>query len=381
METVLMHTCCAPCSLSCIEPLRSEGIEPVAFWYNPNIHPWKEYEARRDCLLGYAPSIGMAVRVREEYGLRPFVEAVAGDLDHRCGYCYAHRLEETAHYAAQHGFSAFTTTLLASVYQRHDDIAEAAERLARAVRRPVPLPGLPPQLPRREPEGPGAGLLHAEVLRLRLFRGGALRKADRPGPGKICGNRGAGLMFPVSPNTLALVHDFLARSVQPGDLCVDATAGRGRDTALLCRLTGPAGRVLAFDIQPAATAATEALLAAEGLTAEVHLASHADMEQYLPPESVAAMVFNFGRLPGGDPGIVTRAESSLAGIDAGLRLLKPGGIMALALYYGGANGYAERDAILAHLAGLDPRRYSVLCGSWANRSADPPLPVFLWKDT
>ncbi len=55
--------------------------------------------------------------------------------------------------------------------------------------------------------------------------------------------------------------------------------------------------------------------------------------------------------------------------------------MALALYYGGANGYAERDAILAHLAGLDPRRYSVLCGSWANRSADPPLPVFLWKDT
>ena len=131
METVLMHTCCAPCSLSCIEPLRSEGIEPVAFWYNPNIHPWKEYEARRDCLLGYAPSIGMEVRVREEYGLRPFVEAVAGDLDHRCGYCYTHRLEETARYAAQHGFSAFTTTLLASVYQRHDDIAEAAERLAR----------------------------------------------------------------------------------------------------------------------------------------------------------------------------------------------------------------------------------------------------------
>ena len=75
-------------------------------------------------------------------------------------------------------------------------------------------------------------------------------------------------MFPVSPNTLALVHDFLTRSVQPGDLCVDATAGRGRDTALLCRLTGPAGRVLAFDIQPAAVAATEALLAAEGLTAE-----------------------------------------------------------------------------------------------------------------
>ena len=66
METVLLHCCCAPCSLSCIDPLRQEGIEPVAFWYNPNIHPWKEYQARRDCLLNYAPTIGMEVRVQEE---------------------------------------------------------------------------------------------------------------------------------------------------------------------------------------------------------------------------------------------------------------------------------------------------------------------------
>ena len=100
MSSVLMHTCCAPCSLSCIDPLRSEGIEPVAFWYNPNIHPWKEYEARRDCLLAYAPAIDMKVIVDEEYGLRSFVEHVAGDISHRCAYCYHHRLEETARYAA-----------------------------------------------------------------------------------------------------------------------------------------------------------------------------------------------------------------------------------------------------------------------------------------
>ena len=74
MTSVLMHTCCAPCSLSCIDPLRAEGIEPVAFWYNPNIHPWKEYEARRDCLLAYAPTIEMQVIVDEDYGLRTFVE-------------------------------------------------------------------------------------------------------------------------------------------------------------------------------------------------------------------------------------------------------------------------------------------------------------------
>ena len=181
-------------------------------------------------------------------------------------------------------------------------------------------------------------------------------------------------------NTLSMVHEFLKQHVAPGAFCIDATAGKGRDTALLCRLTGESGHVLAFDIQPDAITQTKALLAAEGLTADVILDSHARMEQYAAPETVDCVVFNFGRLPGGDPGIVTRADSSIAGIDAGLRLLKPGGVMALALYYGGANGYAERDAILGHLAGLDPKRFSVLCGDWANRAGDPPLPVFLWKD-
>lgn len=146
MTSVLMHTCCAPCSLSCIDPLRAEGIEPVAFWYNPNIHPWKEYEARRDCLLTYAPTIEMQVIVDEDYGLRTFVEHVASDIDHRCTYCYQHRLEETALYAAEHGYEAFTSTLLASLYQDHDGIKAAAEKYAR-VRRGISLPGFPAQFP------------------------------------------------------------------------------------------------------------------------------------------------------------------------------------------------------------------------------------------
>lgn len=181
-------------------------------------------------------------------------------------------------------------------------------------------------------------------------------------------------------NTLGLAHDFLRRQVKPGAVCIDATAGRGRDTALLCRLAGPAGRVLAFDIQADAVRQTRKLLEQEGLTAEVIQDSHANMEQYAAPETVDCIVFNFGRLPGGDPHIFTVAESSIAAIDAGLRLLKPGGVMSLSLYYGGANGYDERDAILAHLRMLDDRRCSVLVCDWANRRNDPPMPIFLWKD-
>ena len=124
---------------------------------------------------------------------------------------------------------------------------------------------------------------------------------------------------------------------------------------------------------------TRALLSGEGLTAEVVQDSHANMGNYAEKGTVDAIVFNFGRLPGGDPHIFTRADSSLAAIDAGLALLKPGGLMAIALYYGGANGYEERDAVLAHVRSLPERTFSVLSCDWANRKNDPPLPIFIWK--
>ena len=181
-------------------------------------------------------------------------------------------------------------------------------------------------------------------------------------------------------NTLDVVHDVLRRQVKAGAFCIDATAGKGRDTALLCRLAGGEGRVLAFDIQRAAVEQTRALLAAEGLAAEVIEDSHANMGQYAAPDSVDCIVFNFGRLPGGDPKVFTTAPSSLAAIDAGLTLLRAGGVMALALYYGKENGYEERDAILAHLKTLDDRRYTVLSCDWLNRCNDPPLPIFIWKE-
>ena len=136
-------------------------------------------------------------------------------------------------------------------------------------------------------------------------------------------------------NTLGVIHDFLRRTVQPGSFCIDATAGKGRDTALLCRLAGPTGTVLSFDIQPQAIAATQELLAAQGLSAQVFLESHTQMEAHAAPETVDCVVFNLGRLPGGDPKIFTQAHSTLAAVDAALRLLKPGGVLAIALYYGG----------------------------------------------
>ena len=50
---LLMHACCGPCSVYCIDSLRGDGIEPTIYWYNPNIHPYKEYEARKNSLIEY----------------------------------------------------------------------------------------------------------------------------------------------------------------------------------------------------------------------------------------------------------------------------------------------------------------------------------------
>ena len=130
MEKTLMHTCCAPCSVSCIQQLRREGIEPVSFWFNPNIHPYMEYKARRDTLMGYAPSIGMELIVQEAYGLRKFCRAVAEDIEGRCVKCYEMRLFAAADYAAQNGFDSFTSSLFISPYQNLELLKQVAERAA-----------------------------------------------------------------------------------------------------------------------------------------------------------------------------------------------------------------------------------------------------------
>ncbi len=129
---LLLHTCCAPCSVYCIDTLRKENIEPTLYWYNPNIHPYMEYKARRDCLKDYTLSIGVEAIFEEEYGLDTFCENVIHCLEDRCKtYCYLVRLEQTARYAKAHGFDTISTTLLISPYQNHEALKEIGERIAK----------------------------------------------------------------------------------------------------------------------------------------------------------------------------------------------------------------------------------------------------------
>ena len=129
---LLMHTCCAPCSVYCIDSLRSENIEPTLFWYNPNIHPYIEYKTRRDCLKDYAKNVNVELIIKEDYGLDEFCKNVVNDISNRCvNYCYLKRLGETVRFAKENGYDAFTTTLLVSPYQKHEELKIVCEALAK----------------------------------------------------------------------------------------------------------------------------------------------------------------------------------------------------------------------------------------------------------
>ncbi len=186
--------------------------------------------------------------------------------------------------------------------------------------------------------------------------------------------------FPL--NALGLSHQFMAAHIREGAFCIDATAGKGRDTLFLCRLVGDSGRVLALDIQPDAVTQTTALLEQEGVAhrAQVIVSCHSRLADYAASDSVDGIMFNFGWLPGGDHNTFSHADTSVAAVTAALDLLKVGGVMTLCLYYGRQNGTAERDAILAFLPAIDNRRFTVIRGDFANRTGDVPIPVFIIRE-
>jgi len=131
MKKMLLHTCCGPCAYVYVCGLDREGIVPDMFWYNHNIHPYKEYEARKNALATFCDAKGLALVVDDCYGLRDFVKDSVDKLDSRCGGCYQKRLEATAKKAAEGGYDSFSTTLLASPYQQFDTIVSIGLTLAK----------------------------------------------------------------------------------------------------------------------------------------------------------------------------------------------------------------------------------------------------------
>lgn len=180
-------------------------------------------------------------------------------------------------------------------------------------------------------------------------------------------------------NALTIVHEVIKKHIGVGSICVDATAGRGFDTAFLSEIVGEKGKVYAFDIQEDAINSTKELLDSKGLKATLILDSHANMSNYIN-EQIDLIVFNLGYLPKGDHNIYTHADSTIKAIESGLNLLKKGGLMCISVYYGGDSGYEEKDTLLPYLKNIDDEKYQVLGTFFYNWKKDPPIPFFIIKN-
>lgn len=182
-------------------------------------------------------------------------------------------------------------------------------------------------------------------------------------------------------NALGITHRYMKQVIRRGDHVIDATAGNGHDTLFLAQLVGESGHVTAFDIQSQALENTKKRLEQAGADRQVTLIldGHQNMKQYVKGP-VKAVTFNFGYLPGGDHGICTHADTSIAAILSALDLISEDGMVLLGIYYGGDSGFEEKDGLMEFLKTLDPHEYSVLCHDFINYPNCPPLAVRIIKE-
>lgn len=128
-KTVLLHSCCAPCSAAILEWMLANDWEPVLFYYNPNIFPQPEYEVRKNELSAYAARFGLRV-IDGDWDHSGWREAVRGlerepERGARCLACFRYRLLEAARVAHEQGIPVLTTTLASSRWKRLDQVSEA----------------------------------------------------------------------------------------------------------------------------------------------------------------------------------------------------------------------------------------------------------------
>lgn len=152
---VLLHACCAPCSSAIVEWLLAHAIEPVIYYYNPNIYPQAEYEIRKNESKRHAESLGITwidndgndgndgwQRSHDAWrhdicgGLEPskiLHAAMEPERGKRCEVCFYHRLLQTARKAQELGIEWFATTLASSRWKNLEQINAAGKAAAEAI--------------------------------------------------------------------------------------------------------------------------------------------------------------------------------------------------------------------------------------------------------
>ncbi len=124
-----MHLCCANCGLYPIKNLTEKGIAIKGLWFNPNIHPYAEYNLRLNALKQLQKLWDLDVEYIDYYGLKEFIRRTENGTGDRCYVCYTMRLDETARKAKDMGLDGFTTSALVSPYQKFDIIVKVGREM------------------------------------------------------------------------------------------------------------------------------------------------------------------------------------------------------------------------------------------------------------
>lgn len=134
MQTILLHSCCAPCSAAVLEWLLTHEYQPTVYFFNPNIAPLAEYEKRKAELVRHCRKLGVCF-IDGDYNHPDWLDAVAGlenepERGHRCDVCFYLRLKEAARKCAELEIPVFTTTLASSRWKSLEQVNKAGIRAA-----------------------------------------------------------------------------------------------------------------------------------------------------------------------------------------------------------------------------------------------------------
>jgi epoxyqueuosine reductase len=131
---ILLHICCAPCLIYPFSRLKERGFKIRGYYYNPNLYPLSEYQRRREALESLSREFSLTVEY-PEHKEPDFFKAIniQKDSPQRCAICWSLRLRQTAIYAKDNDFAAFSTTLLVSPYQNHELLKQLGQQIGQEV--------------------------------------------------------------------------------------------------------------------------------------------------------------------------------------------------------------------------------------------------------
>lgn len=133
-DKLLLHSCCAPCSGEVMETLIESAVDFSIFFYNPNIHPVKEYEIRKEENIRFAEKHNIPF-IDCDYDTDNWFERAKGmenepEKGIRCTMCFDMRFERTALYAVENGFSLISSSLGISRWKNMQQINDCGHRSA-----------------------------------------------------------------------------------------------------------------------------------------------------------------------------------------------------------------------------------------------------------